>query len=803
MKLKEEFESSKSWIKKLSIPRKGIPIGLIAIAPLMLHILATVGIIAYVSLSNERKTFKNLATQSQTTIGNRLFSHLDNYLETHNVSVKTEDKSRVIAEVNTFLQQSKTSPDVQVFLIARNGEMIASSETKQQSISLPRDSLIQETIIFLKQRFDNLSKIRTTQQLNVQLPKQRAWLRVTPWRDDELDLDWLVVVAMPESELVAPGNLREQNRQVLLLSLAFLLPTSLLGLAICRRISRNFDSLSQASRAIALGDVKQVNIDIGSINELGVMAESFNQMADQLHKSHRELNQARQEILKLKKAQEILEATSYSKSSLLADMSHELRSPMNGILGFTQIMQRDRTTTRSQQENLAVISRSGKQLLSVINDVLDLSKIEANRLTLDDDSFDFHRWLDNIAEIVKFQAHGEKSGLLLLKDQSLPQYIRTDERRLHQVLINLIDYSLKFTQSGCVALRVSSMVTSSSPIKNPQKISSVNNQEQMNICFEVENTDCSISSAELSALFNPWIKTERKRKFQDNSTLSLPISRKLARLMGGDITVRNNSQQGVVFKLNIKAQPGIVEKVKIQPQTSRIIGLEPDKPNYRILVVDDSKTNRQIMLQLLEPLGFEVQEAINGQEAVDVWLKWQPHMIWMDVRMPVMNGYEATEQIKSHPQTQRTSIVALTASTFELERSHFQSAGCDDFVGKPFTESVIFDKIAQHLGVRYVYESPTKSSTKSDDIGNQNVKLTANSLQVMPSKWLTQLEQAAVKLDKNLLIELLEQIPEQHSFIAQALQNKINNFDFDEIIDLVRRSNSQEKSFDFKTMKGI
>jgi signal transduction histidine kinase/DNA-binding response OmpR family regulator len=697
MKLKEEFESSKAWIKKLSLlKKKGIPIGLIMIAPFILHILATVGIIGYVALSNEQKTFKNLATESQTAIGDRLISHLDNYLETHDVSAKTEDKSRVISDVNT----------------------------------------------------------------------------------------------------------REQNLQVLLLSLAFLLPTSLWGLAICCRISRNVDSLSQATSAIALGDAKQVQIDIGNINELLLLAESFNQMASGLHKSHRELKQARQEILKLKKAQEILEATSYSKSSLLADMSHELRSPLNGILGFTQIMQRDRLTTRSQQENLAVISRSGKQLLSVINDVLDLSKVEANRLNLEDDSFDFHRWLDSIAEIFKSQADDEKSPLLLLKDQSLPQYIRTDERRLHQVLINLIDYSLKFTQAGCVTLRVSSMVTSSSPITNTQKIASVNNQEQMNICFEVENTECSISSAELSALFDPWIKTERKRKFHEHSTLSLPISRKLARLMGGDVTVQSNSQQGVVFKLNIKAQAGIVEKVKIQPQTNRIIGLEPDKPNYRILVVDDSKTSRQIMLELLEPLGFEVQEAINGQEAVDVWLKWQPHMIWMDVRMPVMNGYEATEQIKSHPQTQRTSIVALTASTLEFERSLFQSAGCDDFVGKPFTESVIFDKIAQHLGVRYVYESPN-SSTEIDDISNQNFKLTANSLQVMSSKWLTELQQAAVKLDKHLLTELLEQIPEQHSCMAQALQNKIDNFDFDEIIDLVGRSNSQEKSFDSTTIKGI
>ncbi len=202
--------------------------------------------------------------------------------------------------------------------------------------------------------------------------------------------------------------------------------------------------------------------------------------------------------------------------------------------------------------------------------------------------------------------------------------------------------------------------------------------------------------------------------------------------------------------------------------------------------MDDRWENRQLLLQLLEPIGFEVREAVNGKQAVEIWEEWQPHLIWMDMRMPVMNGYEATKRLKNHLKSQDTFILALTASSFEEERELFLAAGCDDFVRKPFREEVIFDKITQYLGVRYVYaakaESPAEEYLVSEFI------LEPALLQVMSSEWLAKLEQAAEELDQELVSDLLEQIPAEHTSLADALKNKVDDFDFDAIIDLVQQA---------------
>ena len=213
----------------------------------------------------------------------------------------------------------------------------------------------------------------------------------------------------------------------------------------------------------------------------------------------------------------------------------------------------------------------------------------------------------------------------------------------------------------------------------------------------------------------------------------------------------------------------------------KVIGLKSRQSEYRILVVDDSKINRLIMSQLLEPVGFQVREAANGKEAVDAWSDWQPHMIWMDLRMPIMNGFEATELIKSS-SPKETPIVALSASSLEDERSQLNAVGCDDFVGKPFAENTIFEKIAQYVGVRYVYE-PVKPIPES-------FRLTAETLKVMPESWLERIEQAAAMLDRTLLTQLLQEIPPEHPELKNALQQQINNFDFDKITNLINNLNN-------------
>ncbi|MGL5835491.1 MAG: ATP-binding response regulator [Waterburya sp.] len=470
---------------------------------------------------------------------------------------------------------------------------------------------------------------------------------------------------------------------------------------------------------------------------------------------------------------------------LLADMSHELRSPLNAILGFAQIMEQELSTIPTSLENLSIINRSGENLLSIINDVVDLAKIETNRLTLEDNNVDFYAWLDNIKQSFQFQSHSQDWEFSLIREGNLPQWICIDERRLRQILRNLINYCLQFASTKDVSLKVSAHSLPQKTLTASQQ----NSPQKYQIIFEVEHRNLSISSQELATLFDPLARVRQESTSQEGSSLNLPISLKLAQLMGGDITVSNKTlaPSGIIFNLQIHTKSVVPQTLQTQSTLRRIVGLESNQDEYRILVVDDSKTNRAIMKQILEPVGFKVEEAVNGQEAIDIWFSWQPHMIWMDLRMPVMNGCEATKRIKSYSQTLSTPIVALSASTREEDRTLFQAAGCDDFVGKPFSEKIIFDKIAQHLGIRYVYESINPSTTGNL---NSNFKLTAESLNVMPHQWLTQLEQAAIVLDQDSLTQLVQKIPPEHPNLKKALQKEVNNFDFDQILNLVRKSRS-------------
>ena len=303
--------------------------------------------------------------------------------------------------------------------------------------------------------------------------------------------------------------------------------------------------------------------------------------------------------------------------------------------------------------------------------------------------------------------------------------------------------------------------------------------------FEVEDTGAGIAPHEMESLFEPFVQTETGRKSQQGTGLGLPISRKFVQLMGGDITLRSTLGQGTIFKFDIQLKLAQTEDLQELQQIRRVIGLEPGQPEYRILVVDDRDLNRRLLTKLLSPMGFQVREAENGQEAIAVWESWEPHLIWMDMRMPVMSGYEATEHIKSHIKGQATAIIALTASVLEEEKAIVLGAGCEDFVRKPFREEVIWEKMAKYLGVRYVYEDQqAQSACSGQDEKTSAFVLQPSSLQVMPADWITQLQHAATQLDAEQILALITQIPQTHICLAKALQQKVNDFDFGQIVNL-------------------
>ncbi|HBB31306.1 MAG TPA: hybrid sensor histidine kinase/response regulator, partial [Cyanobacteria bacterium UBA9273] len=298
------------------------------------------------------------------------------------------------------------------------------------------------------------------------------------------------------------------------------------------------------------------------------------------------------------------------------------------------------------------------------------------------------------------------------------------------------------------------------------------------LVFEVEDTGPGIAAEELDILFDAFVQTETGRQSQQGTGLGLAISRQFVRMMGGDIVVSSCLGKGTLFKFDIQVGLAEMAEEEAQQPRQRIVGLAPNQPKYRILVVEDTWENRKVLIELLESLNFEVKEAANGEEAIAVWESWHPHLIWMDMRMPVMDGYEATRQIKAKAKERQTVIIALTASAFEEERTVALSAGCDDFVRKPIQEFVIFDKMAEHLGIRYIYEQPMPVAT-------QHQGLTPAALAAMPPEWVAQLHQAATQVDGELIAQLIAQIPEEAIELANGLTQLVNNYRFDRIIALI------------------
>jgi signal transduction histidine kinase/DNA-binding response OmpR family regulator len=471
----------------------------------------------------------------------------------------------------------------------------------------------------------------------------------------------------------------------------------------------------------------------------------------------------------LQRSKEAADAANQAKSAFIANMSHELRSPLNAILGFAQIMTRSQTLPQEHQESVSIINRSGEHLLALINNVLDLSKIEAGRVTLNEKNFDLHRLLDDIHDMFQLKAADKGLQLLLEPAENLPRYLRADELKLRQILINLVNNALKFTSTGGICVR-------------GQRI------DDNKIAFEIEDTGPGIPPEELDKLFQAFSQTSIGKQSQEGTGLGLSISQKFVEVMGGEMRVSSQVGQGTIFSFEINIEE--VEAAEVadrQVKQRRIIALEPGQPRYRILIVDDKPINRQLLVKLLSPLGFELQEANNGKEAVEIWKQWHPHLIWMDMRMPVMDGFEAIQTIKATTAGQATAIVALTASVLEEERAVVVSAGCDDFLRKPFREEQIFKVMEKLMGLRYLYEdlTPTEKETPREaDV------LNLENMQALPPELLVRLRGAVVSASRRELAAAVEAIRAENPSLAEAVQQCLYNFEYDKILNLISQEDS-------------
>lgn len=472
------------------------------------------------------------------------------------------------------------------------------------------------------------------------------------------------------------------------------------------------------------------------------------------------------------KLAERAEAANHAKSTFIANMSHELRSPLNAVLGFSQLMIRASDLPPAQHENAGIIYRSGDYLLTLINNVLDLSKIEADKITLDIHNFDLYQLLNDLEEMLFLKAQNKGVDLHFSYDSSLPRYFSGDPVKLRQVLINLLNNAIKFTQDGQVKLTIESRQIA---------------DYQYELGFAIADTGVGIDPAELSFLFEAFTQTKSGINAQEGTGLGLAISQKFVQLMGGEITVQSELGKGSIFRFNIRTQLGQETTEQIS-KNHRVIALAPNQPTYKILTVDDKPINCQLLIKLLSPLGFEVKTASNGQEAIALWESWKPDLILMDMRMPIMDGYEATKQIKNRSKGEKAVIVALTASVLEEEQAVVLACGCDDFIRKPFTEKIIFETLTKHLGVAYLYQdiSQTNQNPLSEGtVTTQSSPLTINKLQHLDKNWLHQLYTGASEADFNQVMRLLEDLPPEEIELIDALIQLARQFQFDRIIDLV------------------
>jgi PAS domain S-box-containing protein len=471
------------------------------------------------------------------------------------------------------------------------------------------------------------------------------------------------------------------------------------------------------------------------------------------------------DVTERKRYEQSLQQANRAKSVFLANMSHEIRTPMNAILGFSQLMLRDQDLTARQCQYLGTINRSGEHLLALINDILEMSKIEAGRTTLNLSTFDLPVLLKDLEMMFRVRTDEKKLSFSVELIGDVPQYIVTDINKLRQVFINVLGNAVKFTEHGGVALRVRA---EREPPTGPL------------LQVEIEDTGPGISADDQEKLFRHFEQTKTGQQAGTGTGLGLAISQEFVRLMGGAITVTSQVGKGSVFTIHLPLKAGEAQAVQTKDKPWHVLRLQPGQAVCRVLIADDIEDNRQLLAQLLAPVGFEIRLATNGAEAVQEFEAWRPHLILMDFRMPVMDGHEAIRQIRAMAWGKEPKIIAVTASAMDENRQDLMTIGADDFISKPYREVELFQKIHHHTGVEYVYaEQPTTA------VDEEATELTAESLASWPPDLLQPMRDAVITADLDQLLAKIREVETRDPAIARGLRRLAESFQYQKLLDLL------------------
>lgn len=473
---------------------------------------------------------------------------------------------------------------------------------------------------------------------------------------------------------------------------------------------------------------------------------------------------AARDVTERKRYEQSLQQANRAKSVFLANMSHEIRTPMNAILGFSQLMLRDQDLTTQQCRYLGTINRSGEHLLALINDILEMSKIEAGRTTLNLSTFDLPALLKDLEMMFRIRTDEKKVSFSVEMIGDVPRYIVTDINKLRQVFINVLGNAVKFTEQGGIGVRVRA------------------HREGATGTFlqvEIEDTGPGISLDDQDKLFRHFEQTKTGQQAGTGTGLGLAISQEFVRLMGGAITVNSHVGKGSEFVIRLPLNEGDAQAVQAKDKPRHVLRLQPGQAKCRVLIADDIEDNRQLLAQLLAPVGFEIQLAINGAEAVWKFEEWRPQLILMDFRMPVMDGHEAIRRIRSMAGGEEAKIIAVTASAMDENRQELLKIGADDFISKPFREAELFQKIHTHLGVEYVY-----AADPTDAAPVELAELTPESLAGWPQDLIDPMREAVITADLDQLLIKIQDVEVRDSRVAQELRRLAEGFQYQKLLDL-------------------